>query len=138
MNKQQIETILNKITFKPFGIDFKWRTLEKGDGFLIQCYAFIPDCENKENDLSEQRGGKHYISKYATDSEVYFKAWKACQDYITHEIHESFYVNHIRVFDPHLDFEDLLDKISRTKRTARDGSWYPDHIADTEISKYYD
>ena len=128
----EIKTIVHDIEFKLFDLSFGWRVFEKGDGFLIQLCANIPDCETGVLN-TEQKGGKHYLSNHATRSEVYFKAWKACQDYVTHEMHESFYVNGVRLFDPHLDAEDLIDKISKTKRTSRDGSWYPDHITQTEL-----
>jgi hypothetical protein len=127
MNLQRIIEILNHVTFNPFKIKFEWRVLEKGDGFLIQLTSVIPDCEI-DNELSEQRGGKHYISSHATDNEVYFKAFKACKDYLDHELHENFYVNDVRLFDPHIDIEDLMNKVQFAKRTSRNGSYYPQQL----------
>lgn len=121
-----INALLGRINFNFFGHDFMWVVQPKGDGFLIQVGTYMTCVETGEE--SHQKGGKHYISKYATDSEVIFKGFKACKDFVMHELHESFYVDDVRLFDPHLDLDALVDSVKYMKRTSRDGSWYPPRI----------
>lgn len=132
LTKQEVEFILSLITFRPFGLEFYWRVMEKGDGFLIQLVGKdIPCC--KTNEKSEQRGGKHYISKHATQSEVGFKAWKACRDWMEHEGQEAFYYKGKRVIDPHVNFFFLAHALESLPRTDRTGTYYPNHMSYTNL-----
>lgn len=121
--KQTIQAALSRIQFNFFGHYFEWQVMEKGDGFLIQVGTVMTDVLT--NEVGLQKGGKHYISKHAIDSEVIFKGFKACKDFATHELHEAFRVDGVQVFDPHVDFNSLLDALRYMKRDSRQGSWIP-------------
>lgn len=73
---EDIKNIVDDIRLD-FGARCGYRVLEKGDGFLIQFYMYMSDRDTGE--YGEQRGGKHYISPYAIESEVVFKALKAAR-----------------------------------------------------------
>ncbi len=121
--KENIERLLRRVTFNFFGHSFNWRVMAKGDGFLIQVGTTMEDVLTKEQ--SFQKGGKHYISQHAVDSEVMLKAFKACKDFVNHEIHEAFRIDNVQVFDPHVDLESFIDAMTYMKRDSRAGSWIP-------------
>lgn len=126
LTKQTIETLLQRIRFDFFEHPFYWTVMEKDGGFLIRVSCNMR-CVNTGK-IEPQDGGKHYISCYATDNEVIFKAFKACKDFVDHELHESFYVDGVRVFDPHLNLDSLIDSVRYMKRTTREGSYTPTRI----------
>lgn len=123
---KSISKLLSRVKFKFFDSDFRFILAPKGDGFLIQVVAVIGCVESKEK--MEQKGGKHYISQHCTDSEIIFKTFKACKDFVNHELHEAFYVDNVRIFDPHLDLDALIDSVKHMKRVSRDATWYPPRI----------
>ena len=118
--KRAIEELLQRIDFKFFDHSFRFKVMSKGDGFLIQVETIMKDVLTGEASL--QKGGKHYVSKHAIDSEVIFKGFKACKDFATHELHKAFRVDGVQVFDPHVDFESLLEALRYMKRDSRQGS----------------
>lgn len=120
-----IELLLQRVRFDMFSQDFHFRAMSKGGGFLIQVGCEMMCVEKGE--VLPQWGGKHYISPHATHGEVILKAFKACKDFVNHELHEAFYVDGVRLFDPHVDIDSLVDALKYMKRTSRDGSWTPQH-----------
>jgi len=61
---------------------------------------------------------KNYLSNFMSDDEIIKKAYSAFEKAIKHEVMESFKVDNIILFNPHVNFEELL-KISH-KEITRD------------------
>jgi hypothetical protein len=106
MTLQEINNILESVTFNFYQHKFWWRTFEKGDGFLIQLCCRMVD--NETGNMSDQHGGKHYISSFAIKDEVVNKAWNACQDFIIHEAREAFKYKGQAIYQPHWNVDELL------------------------------
>lgn len=116
MTQKKIDTILNNTKFTIFGHQFWWRTFKKGDGFLIQiCCRMI---DNETGLMSEQRGGKHYLSSFCVKDEVVNKAWYACQDFVIHEAREAFKYKKQPIYHPHWTVEKLV-KLSKISKHAK-------------------
>lgn len=109
----------NRINCHFFGVDFHFNVQEKGDGFLLQIYAYVPDTDVESDEPTLQKGGKHYISSHAIDDEIYLTAWKAFQDYLIHEARESFLVDEQQVFGPHFKITELAQYAKEATRSQR-------------------
>lgn len=64
--------------------------------------------DNETNMMSDQHGGKHYVSSHAIKDEVVNKAWAACQDFIIHEAREAFKYKGQAIYQPHWNVDELL------------------------------
>jgi len=117
MTIKKIQKILTEeISFTLFQHPFTWRVFEKGDGFLIQLSCHMVD--NETGKMSDQRGGKHYLSSFALKDEVVNKAWYACQDFIIHEAREAFKYKDQAIYQPHWTV-DRLAELSKTTKPAK-------------------
>ena len=94
------------------------RVVPKGDGFLIQLSAFLPD-NNNPYVTALQSGAKYYISSYAIDDEVVGQLWKAHQDFILHEARELFQYRGQCIFKPHFPVNALHELASTTEDIKR-------------------
>ena len=65
----------------------------------------------KSMKLETWKGRKYYLSEYMTDDEVVKTAYVAFKTAVEHEVMEGFRVDNIPLFNPHVNFEELL-KIS--------------------------
>lgn len=115
MTRGQLTDILGSVKFR----DWKFRVMEKGDGFLVQVVFTAPDCE--DGCPKPQRGRKWYVSSHACRSEVVQTAYAAVQRAILHEVAEDFLFKGRRIFDPHLDVEALVDVADCRRQEVRDG-----------------
>lgn len=95
--------------------DFNQTTKDVGRIFLQVIYK--APC-TKTGDINEWSGRKYYLSDYMTDDEIVKTAYVAFESAIKHEIMEGFKVDGIILFNPHINFEELL-KISH-KEVKRD------------------
>jgi hypothetical protein len=66
---------------------------------------------NKGGEQEYWKGRKWYLSSYMTDDEIIKTAYTAFEACIKHEIMEGFKVDDKILFNPHINFEELL-KIS--------------------------
>lgn len=103
----ELESILNDCNFKIFDVEFDYVINVSGNGYLFQVKAFITCTEKGEK--CWQKGGKHYISKHAHRSEVVNKFWKACQDFVMHEMREGFTYRGEMIYQPHWDVDGLYE-----------------------------
>lgn len=117
MTLQEIIEILADIKFEFYSHTFTWRVFEKGDGFLIQLCCHMLDNDTKL--MSDQHGGKHYISSHAIKDEVVNKAWSACQDFIIHEAREAFKYKNQAIYHPHWCVSNLLTLVETTEDAKR-------------------
>lgn len=117
MTLKEINKILSQISFDLFSHKFTWRTFKKGDGFLIQICCNMID--NETGSMSNQRGGKHYLSSYCIKDEVVNKAWYACQDFVIHEAREAFKYKDQPIYHPHWTVDELVKLSKKTKHAKR-------------------
>jgi hypothetical protein len=66
---------------------------------------------SKTGQVEEWKGRKWYLSEYMTDDEVIKTVWAAFEAAVKHEIMEGFKINGMVLFNPHVDYLELL-KIS--------------------------
>lgn len=66
---------------------------------------------NKGGEQEEWRGRKWYLSEHMTDDEIVKTCYTAFKTCVEHEVMEGFQVDGKILFNPHLNFEELL-KIS--------------------------
>jgi len=114
--------LLNNITFvcldKPMHIDVMYdkkytrntpvHGIKEGRVYL-QAYYYAKCTDTKEEKFFS--GGKHYLSEYMTDDEIVKRAFVVFRDAVTHEVMEGFKFNNIKVFNPHVNYLELM-KIS--------------------------
>lgn len=95
--------ILGAIMYKPWCVDSGFKHGSMGNGWYIQHWQMLRDCNSDNAAESEQRGRKWYISKHATVSEVVQTAFAAILAFEEHEARESFEYRGQRLFGPHID-----------------------------------
>lgn len=75
---------------------------------------------NKDGDNDYWKGRKWYLSEHMTDDEIIKTCYAAFEACVKHEIMEGFKVDGKMLFNPHINFEELLlisDKeITRTSK----------------------
>lgn len=59
------------------------------------------------NEISIGKGGKAYVSPYATSDEVVKKVFGLVMSYVEHEAREGFQWKNRRIFNPHVSLEAL-------------------------------
>lgn len=62
----------------------------------------------KTGELDTWKGRKWYLSEFMTDDEVVKTAYCAFEAAVKHEVMEGFKVDGKILFNPHIDFEELL------------------------------
>lgn len=108
-----VQELCSNITMECLGTKFDLiishdKKDENGRVFLQ--IAYNAPCTKTSEELS-WKSGKHYLSKYMTDDEIIKKVWVAFELCIKHEIMEGFKIEGIILFNPHVDYKELL-KIS--------------------------
>jgi len=63
--------------------------------------------------MNKQRGGKAYMTAYATDSELVQTVWGLYQSYVLHEARETSLYRGRRVYGPHVDVNALWEVAER-------------------------
>lgn len=81
----------------------------------IQLVYYAPDTKNLSN-IHEYKGRKWYLSEYMIDDEIVKTCYLAFRTCVEHEVLEGFKVDGVVLFNPHVDFEELL-KISHLEVT---------------------
>ena len=70
----------------------------------VQVGMMRPDCDDP--DLIEVgKGGKVYLSEFASDDEIVKKVLGLTLSYVEHETREGFYYKGVRLFSPHISLE---------------------------------
>lgn len=72
----------------------------------------------KGTEREQWKGRKWYLSAHMTDDEIIKTAYSAFEACIKHEIMEGFTVDNVVLFNPHVNFEELL-KISHKEVTRK-------------------
>lgn len=63
----------------------------------------------KTGEIQEWNGRKWYLSDHMTEDEVVKTAWCAFEAAVKHEVMEGFKFDNIIVFNPHVNFRELLE-----------------------------
>ena len=103
---ENIERIVSEISFKDWTI--KIGQYECKTPYL-QVLFYDNDRITGEPEL--QRCRKWILSYHMVDSEVVRTAFKAIEAAMLHEVQEEFKYRGVRVYNPHLDLDELVDSI---------------------------
>lgn len=110
--KNHISSVVKRITANLFGKSFNFLVefdKKGGDRLYIQV-EYSADCTNTGVE-QKWKGRKYYLSDHMTDDEIVKTCYVAFEQAVKHEVMEAFKVDNIILFNPHLNFEELL-KIS--------------------------
>lgn len=112
---ERVEKLLSRVTLSIFGQQMTYRILRDQNNPSADARVFIQieyaaPC-TKTGEIENWRGGKHYLSEHMTDDEIIKKAYVAFEMAVKHEVMEGFKVDGTILFNPHVNFEELL-KIS--------------------------
>jgi len=117
----KIKTITQSISMNVFGNSFQMRVehdneFENGRVFLQVVYQ--APC-TKTGETKEWHGRKWYLSKHMTDDEIVKTCYAAFKATVEHEVMEGFKIGGVVLFNPHVDYQALLDcsanEVSRGK-----------------------
>jgi len=89
---------------------WKFRLMEKGDGFLVQLVYMEVDTDAPADVSSvpvEQAARKWYVSPYSTTTEVVRTLHKAVMASLEHRLGEHFTYQGAKVYSPHLPIDAL-------------------------------
>ena len=116
--EERVGKILERIKLSVFGMDFKVlferdKIIDNGR-YYIQIEYEAP-C-TKTGKVETWKGRKWYLSEYMTDDEIVKTTWCAFEACVKHEVMEGFKVDDIILFNPHVNFEELL-KVSHNEVT---------------------
>ena len=105
-----VKELVSHITMNVFGTNFKLLVCEDKKNIGGRIYLQV-DYEapcTKTNNLESWKGRKWYLSEFMTDDEIVKTAYCAFQAAVTHEIMEGFKFDNVIVFNPHINFRELL------------------------------
>ncbi len=109
----RIKSIVSRMQLSLFGQLFFIRV--EADNEFVNGRIFLQITYNapctKTGSDNNWHGRKWYLSKHMTDDEIVKTTYAAFQACINHELMEGFKVDGITLFNPHVNFEELL-KIS--------------------------
>lgn len=80
-------------------------------GWHIRCSFKRPDTNTGE--MGTGFGRWWFIEKDTTVNGIVKTMWAACKMIVEHELHEAFLYQGKRLFDPHAEVDDLIEKVSR-------------------------
>jgi hypothetical protein len=95
--KTEIEAILARVHF----LDRRFLLLAKGDGFLLQLAYEEADVERPGSPPVLQKSRKHYVSPWATETEIVETAFLCAERSWLHVLKEHFTYRGRRVYSPH-------------------------------------
>jgi hypothetical protein len=119
--------IIKHITLELLGVKFNLIAeidkLHENGRIYLQLVYYAPCTKTQEH--LEWKSRKWYLSEFMTDDEIVKTAYCAFEAAVKHEIMEGFKFDGVIVFNPHVNFRDLLavshNEIKRTQaETATD------------------
>jgi len=112
MNRRELMNILCDINYKP---DTGFRIGVMGDAFYMQHWQMVPDCNDPDVEVTLQKGGKRYVSRFACESEVVQGAFAQIMAFEQHEVREYFRYGDKRLFGPHIALHALMSVCDQTE-----------------------
>jgi hypothetical protein len=111
MDIDKVKEITKRITINLFNTEFKIRVerdnVRPEDGRIFLQAVFNAPC-TKEDDSQEWHGRKWYLSEFMPTDEIIKTAYAAFKMAVEHEVMEAFKIDGIILFNPHINFEELL------------------------------
>lgn len=109
---ERVEELISRISLELFGKHFfitcsRDKKRPKDGRWYIQL-VYEDEC-NKTGELETWTGRKYYLSEHMIDDEIVKTIWCAFERCVHHEVMEGFKVDGTILFNPHVDFETLLD-----------------------------
>lgn len=107
---EYIYKLLERVSMEVLGVEF-WldvchdKTYEGGRIYLQICYE-APCTKSGKTQL--WKGRKYYLSDHMTDDEIIKTSYVALEQAVKHEVMEGFWVDGKILFNPHVNFEALL------------------------------
>ncbi len=116
--KKRVEKLLQRVSLSCLGVPFNILVEydKKYAGLsIIRARVFIQieyssKC-SKTNEIDSWKGRKYYLSEFMTDDEIVKTTYAAFCAAVQHEVMEGFKIDGKILFNPHVNFEELL-KIS--------------------------
>jgi hypothetical protein len=110
---KRVLNLTNRISINLFNIDFKIRVdIDNRDAagrVFIQIIYSTSDNHSENKEIKEFRGRKFYLSEFMTDDGIIKTCYFAFETCVKHEVMEVFKVDNITLFNPHVNFEKLLE-----------------------------
>lgn len=111
----KVRELINRISLEVLGVKFRIeahydKVYNNGRVYLQVIYT--APC-TKTGEVQEWKSGKNYLSEFMTDDEVIKKAYVTFEQCVKHEIMEGFRVDNIVLFNPHVNYTELLKVSSR-------------------------
>lgn len=117
---ERVKALMNRITLNFMGIRFsiivrhdmiaddpsKFNPMHEPRVFIQIAYD-APDTKNGE--VQSWKSRKWYLSEFMTDDEIVKSAYLMFRTCIEHEVLEGFKVDGTVLFNPHVNFEELLE-----------------------------
>jgi hypothetical protein len=111
MTLEQVTVLCNKIEMKCLGTKFHLRVEKDNkrpdDGRIFIQIVYNATC-TKSGEPKKFHGRKFYLSDHMTQDEVVKTAYLAFKLAVEHEVMEGFSVGGKVLFNPHVDFTELL------------------------------
>lgn len=108
--RHRASELLQRCDFKCISVPFGWRLEHdqefEGGRVFFQLFYYAPDA--KGNGAKEWSGRKWYLSRHMTNDEIIKTAYAAFEACVKHEVMEGFKVDGKTLFNPHVNFEELL------------------------------
>lgn len=119
--EQELIVLLHRISMSALGTEFllivsRDQIHQNGRIYLQVLYA--APC-TKTGQVQPFKGRKWYLSEFMTDDEVIKTAYCAFEAAVKHEVMEGFKVDDTILFNPHVNYEELL-KISALEVSRQD------------------
>jgi hypothetical protein len=116
---EKVKSITNRITMTLFNQQLRLRVeydkIHGPSGRIFLQVTYDSPC-SKSGALQMWNGRKWYLSEYMTDDEIIKTAYCAFEAAVKHEVMEGFKVDNAILFNPHVDYKELL-KISHLEVT---------------------
>lgn len=106
----RVKEILSHITMSILGKNFTVDAFEDkkwGKRIYIQVFYEAPDTKTGVRRLFN--GAKWYLSDHSIDDEIVKRAYAAFEAAVKHEVMEGFKYDNVIVFNPHVDFMELIN-----------------------------
>lgn len=115
----RVRKLLERVSFELFETTFyifaHYDKVHGESGRIYLQVEYESPCTNTGK-MEVWKSGKHYLSEFMTDDEIIKKAYVAFEQTVKHEVMEAFKVDNIILFNPHVNFEELL-KVSKNEIT---------------------
>jgi hypothetical protein len=110
MTRQEVEDLISRVSIKIFEIDFNIHVLEDkkyGNRLYIQGEYFAK-CNKDPSLESYWYTRKYYLSDHMSSDEIIKTCYVCFEQAVKHEVMECFKVDNKILFNPHINFEELL------------------------------